>query len=352
MQDKCDVMILQNNQLQVSSEKSVKLLIEVLFLVCYALMIIFPAFRPVGMDRDSNNYAKFINDFVNSGYTIKNPGAETSFYVIAWISSKLFKNPVRGVLVIYAFVGLIVKFIAITRYSVNRFISLIVYLGFFYVVQDFNTIRASVSTGIFLLAFNDIKEQKFFKYLIKISIASLFHASALVLIFFYFVNKKNIKNKLYALIFIGIVLDFTNLNYKFIELAARYASGFVGQKLNFYMTYPNYIIVSKMRLIFNLGLAVILYVCEKMIGKDIEKQLEVYLNILKASVAFFFLANGMPVLAGRVSEMTSIYIVLLIPAFLKKIKKDEKWVIALLIILFCVILMCLYIKTDLKFSCS
>lgn len=77
------------------------------------------------------------------------------------------------------------------RYSKSPFISIFVFLGFFYYFNSFNIIRQSLAMAIvFLFATKYLTSGEFSKYLIVIIISAMMHYSAIVMIPLYFICRK------------------------------------------------------------------------------------------------------------------------------------------------------------------
>lgn len=317
-------------------------------LFVFLLLFIFPATRKVGVDRDSESYASNINTAIEENFSNSITGArEPTFFLIVYIANLLFSDAVRGTFVIYAFIAVFLKLKGINRYSDNFILSLILYISFFYILQEFNTIRSGIATGIFLVSYDDIKRKKLSRFLIKILIATLFHYSSIVLLIFYFVNVPCIKKNLNKIVILSIVFDVFNLNILVLKAIASVAPAFIGVKLNIYinmLTSGLFISVSKQRLIFNVCFLFIIFLVENLkIKKDTD--LQTVLDIFKISVSFFFATKCVPVIASRISETSSIFLVLLIPLIVKHFKRNEQNTITLIITLICVPVFLAYIKS-------
>ena len=154
-----------------------------IFLLLFLIIALFPATRKIGIDRDSYAYQNDVlraiqNNFKNSITSSREP----TFFLITYISSLIFSDAVRGVLIIYALLAIALKLLSMYKYSEDIFISLCVYFALFYILHEFTTIRAGVASGIFLLSYDDIIKKRLKKYVFKVFIATLFHYSAFVLI--------------------------------------------------------------------------------------------------------------------------------------------------------------------------
>ena len=86
--------------------------------------------------------------------------------------------------VITSLIAYTLSFLAIRKNSVSPAVSLIVYVGIFYLIS-LSIVRQAVAMGFCLYAYKFIKEKSFFKYLICIVVATLFHYSALICLVIY-----------------------------------------------------------------------------------------------------------------------------------------------------------------------
>lgn len=115
---------------------------------------------------------------------------------------------------IYAVLGVSIKIIVFKKLSPFLWGSILVYLCSFYILHDLIQIRASVAAGILLYSLRYLKTKKYYKYIICIVIASLFHISALIMIPFPLLSvHKSYKWFYISLIPISYILYFLNINF-------------------------------------------------------------------------------------------------------------------------------------------
>lgn len=107
-------------------------------------------------------------------------------------------------------------FYALKKNSVSPAVSLIVYMGLFYLIS-FSIVRQSMALGICFYAFKYIKNRRFYKYLVAIIIATLFHYSAIVSLIIYPIYHWIKLKYLIILLFVGLL--FRNL---FFGILANY----------------------------------------------------------------------------------------------------------------------------------
>jgi hypothetical protein len=108
--------------------------------------------------------------------------------------------------ILFAFLGVTIKFIAISRLVHFFFLAIFVYFCYFYLVHEMTQIRQGIASGVLLLIIPFAFNRQYFKCLFYILIASLFHYSSLFLCLIFFLNKTKQKQKLYAIILLTTFL--------------------------------------------------------------------------------------------------------------------------------------------------
>jgi hypothetical protein len=332
-----------------------KKIISIVGIVYIAFVLaIIPALRPIGIDRDSANYASEITRIASLNHiNIFLDGKEPLFNIIVLLTKYITPDPVRWTLIIYAFLGVLIKIYSINKYSDNKLISILVYLGLFYILYEFNTIRSSIASAIFLLSLEDIKNRNFKNYLIKTIIATMFHYAGIVMLPFYFINARFIRDNLLKLIFLAIIFDVVHINVLIIELLIKVLPSFISSRLSIYQAMLKeglFVKVSFQRDIYNILMLFILIVARSIIRKKHINQIdnsdfEIVSNILLFSIFLFYLFRSIPVLASRVSEITNIYIVLFVPIIYKIISKNERYAFIGIIYFTCISLLMAYIRS-------
>lgn len=123
-----------------------------------------------------------------------------------------------------AIVQIIPAILLIRRYSDNVLMSLIIYFCLpVFSMMSMSMMRQGMAFGIFMLAYKYIIDRKFYKYLLCILCAFLFHTSALVLVPLYFIYNIPYKKEYNWLIFLGLglVYIFSRVLYSFMISFAR-----------------------------------------------------------------------------------------------------------------------------------
>jgi hypothetical protein len=193
---------------------------------------VIAGFRPIGIDKDSQNYANIIKSNINVNLIDKEPG----FWIIKYINDNIFNGNIRTVFLIFTIIGVSLKILAIKKYSLTTTLSVFAYICLYFILHEMTQIRVGVATGIFLLALEDIKKRDFKNYFLKTIIAIFFHYSAFIMIFIYILNPYIINRKLFFFLpLIGILLSlFRNVILNNIISIAHILPEFLSFKLNNY----------------------------------------------------------------------------------------------------------------------
>ncbi len=302
-----------------------------LILSCVILIVIV-GFRPIGIDKDSQNYANIINSNKDVNFIDKEPG----FYLIKYINYIFFNGNVRTFFLMFAIMGVSLKIFAIEKYSLTTTLSVFAYISLYYILQEMTQIRVGVATGIFLLALEDLKRRDFKNYILKTIIAVFFHYSAFIMIFIYILNPYKINRKIYFILpLIGILLSFyRNIILNIIISIAHILPEFLSFKLNIYLDLLlNYGTHSEINLFNFYYLSLILFYYYSILNyKKMKSEYDIlFLKILGLMLFLFYSLSAIPVLAFRISEFFGIVLIFLIPHIILTIK--EKYIAGILLII-------------------
>ncbi len=272
---------------------------------------------------------------------------EPSFWLIVFISVFISKyidsyGPVRLMIIFYGILGVFLNLYAIKKISYFPILALIVYIGVSYNLHQLQEAREGIASAIFMLAIPDIVNKDFKSYLLKTIAATLFHYSAFVMFFAYFINKKTKKFEfLFYLIlpFIGIGLYFIKIGKLIIMHILPYLPIFIQSKLNSYIIYFKFQKYNfDMHGITILGFIAIYYFFLFNINK-IKKPLEkVLVKLLGWLIFIFYTFAFLPIISGRMVTQFGFgaIIILLLPELVSIVK--EKKVAYTLVILYSVLI--------------
>lgn len=274
------------------------------------ILILFCAFRPIGVDPDSEVYeGLFKNNDNNSKLLI-----ESSFLFFSEII-KSFTDDVHYLFLFYAILGITIKFYAIRQLSPWVFLPLAIYLGNYFILHDFIQIRAAVSSGMLLLAVKPLSEGNKKRAIVYFLIANVFHYSSFAfypILFFSNSLSKIWKYALIAIVPVGVVMFM--LHYDFISALPI---PYIQDKIELYKELTEKGIFDELTL-KNVSIwiqyAIILYSLyfyDTMLEKC--PALPLLLKITAYSMACFFALSSISVVAGRLHELLGIVELALFP---------------------------------------
>lgn len=166
----------------------------VCYIVAICVLIFVAGFRyRVGTDFGGYylSYDRYAKEFFEHLITLDEPG----FRFICWITVLLKGNGTTAIFLSTAItVFLFLKTIYKNTDCLVTATLLYVFLGCWH--GSFNGVRQYLASAVIFSGIRFIKEKKFWKYALIVFIAFLFHKSAILMIFAYFVahNKINLKN--------------------------------------------------------------------------------------------------------------------------------------------------------------
>jgi len=301
-----------------------KFLSEFLFWSIALILILIAGLRPVGLDRDSTAYATVIQSVTKVSFL----GLEPAFWVIKWFNDIFFHSNVHTFFLIFAALGVSIKFLAIKRLSKLPWLSVIAYLSMYFILHEMTQIRVGVAAGIFLLSIPDIYNRNFKKFIKKALLASLFHYSAIIVVPLYFLNPRKI-GKIYFL------LPITGLLFAYFDLSKMLLTNFVGALPEF-LAYKVNIYLSLLELgehseinTFNVYYSFLLLIVSyfSLFRNTMDKTKFSYdilfIKILSIMLFMFYFFSAMPVFAFRISEFLGVISIILLPNLVMYFKQKE-----------------------------
>lgn len=213
---------------------------NIIFLFCtFLLLTIFSAFRG-DFTSDYNNYASLFhsyNSYSLSEVFITNFYQEKGYVLFSRLIGEFTSNPMYLMLITSLFI-IFLFFKEIKRDSIKVWISVLLFVNIGAYYTSFNIMRHIMTVAIIFGGSKFIYKREFFKFLITVIIASMFHTTAIVLIPFYFILNMRYSRRNFLAITIGAVLitvfikDMLNIMFRFgFQRYANYEYGMTG--LNF-----------------------------------------------------------------------------------------------------------------------
>lgn len=294
------------------------------FFLVVAILIFVAGFRYyVGTDFGGYYlfYEKHANEFFEHLKNFDEPG----FRFICWIVVLLGGN---GVWVIFLSSLITISLFIITIYKNTDMLTIATLLYIFLGCWDgaFNGVRQYLAAAIIFAGLRFIKERKFWKYALIVFIAFLFHSSAILMIFPYFIayNRINLRNIMFLISASLVVL------FSFSEILQ--IAGFILQdELSAESEYISNS-VNIFRIFVALAPAVFfLFIYQK---RTITRDQVFWFNMLIIN-GIMMVATSNSTYLARMGIYTAPFSVIGIPELIKGINpKDKKLVTAIIIIAF------------------
>jgi hypothetical protein len=292
-----------------------------IFLFCIA------AFRPPYVDRDYSNYVKNFKMNLIVGRSL----AEPTFVLISdFINKFLFGNP-AFLFIIYAFLGVATKLIAIKKLSNHIFLSLLVYFSYSFLLHEMTQIRAGVSLGFVMLAIKPLYNRKALPFFLLATLAFSFHYSAVVIYFLWFLNTNKINKTIYAILIPAAYIIYLGGSVAMADIISMLPQGEVLGKVARYehQTGKGLNIFNVWQILRCLFCFIFLWKIELI--KEHEPYAVLYLKMYILATVFFVLLAANPTISGRISDVFSIADILMLPCLVYIIK--PRFVAVLIVIL-------------------
>ncbi len=240
-----------------------------------------------------------------------------------------FTNDPLYLFIIVSFIILVCFYSQFNRYSTYIWLSILMFVAVGSYYPSFNIIRQVLAAAILFSGSKYLYERKLLKYLLVITVASLFHITSLIMIFFYFILnfKFRLKNimfiffmSIFLMLFLDNIISFVQIH--FYQTYSESSYGMTGASFNSALLPIALLIFS----LFNY----------KKIDFNNNAQ-RIWLNAVIFYAVFKIL--GLQVhLIERLSHFFSPYVLLLIPLFFSKMKHKELRIIYIMVLVFMLIL--------------
>ena len=290
-------------------------------LSAFILIIVAGLRWRVGTDyfQYSRNYLIYSEVPWNSLTILGEPGIE----VISKISKFIYDDYITMFMIASILtIGLSVKVVSDKSNAFTFSILLYIFIGTWH--GTFNGLRQSLAVAIGFFGHTYIIEKKPIKYALSVLMAGLFHQSAFILFFFYFIPRKKLKAKhilLLALISVGLINSYDSI--------FNVISNFKGSELviNSYITRE----INLLRVLVSFAPLLVYYF---MTYKSRLSQADFfYINVLFLN-AILMLATSNSAYLNRFTNYSSIYLTLGMPVLINFRNKYLKFLTRSLIVIF------------------
>jgi hypothetical protein len=137
-------------------------------------------------------YEQIVSD--NFSYFI-----EISFIYIVKLSNFIFSDKTKVLFLIYAIIGVSLKFYLIKKISTFWIYSVVIYLSNYFIIHEMIQIRAGVAAGFILLSLIHLYYRRFLIFLILILCATFFHYSSFIFLFLWLLQPNHLNKRSYLL---------------------------------------------------------------------------------------------------------------------------------------------------------
>lgn len=271
------------------------------------ILVFAAALREIGVDRDSVLYEEMFNNYDVSM-------VEPSFRFISDFIHTYLASNIIYLFFLYAILGVFSKLFAITKLTELWFLSLVIYLSNFFIIQELTTIRAGVASGFLMLCIKPIYDRDWKRFLLFVIIAIFFHYSALVILPLWFLGNVPRKQWLLMSIPVGYLIYFSGIN-----LVGVIPIPGVQEKLEMYKQLQELgdeksTAINVFNLLFLARIVIFYFLLWKyeLIASN-NKYFPLLMKIYCLGLVVFLVFSTMPVVAFRINELFSVTEIILIP---------------------------------------
>lgn len=273
------------------------------------LLIFLTGFRPLGMDNDAEAYEQY---FLHYDTPVYEKVVEYSFRLASKWLYHIFGD-VHSIFLLYAFLGISIKFAALKKLTPLVFLALVIYMGNYFILHEFTQIRAGVASSIMLLAIKPLGDGRRWHALILMLIAIFFHYSSLLMIPLLLLTNRDMTKQqrlIWALLVpAGYVAYIMQVSITALPIP------YIGDKLEIYQDLKEQGFLDEIN-VFNLVFLVhiiiylyLLYMYDLIKGHNL--YFPIMIKMMGLSVFSFVALSSLPVLAFRVSELYGIVEIIL-----------------------------------------
>lgn len=299
-------------------------------------LVLLAAFRPIGIDCDSETYLQMYN-----GERLIL--TENSFILISDFAYYVCHS-FRVMFFIYALLGVSIKLYAIRKLTPLFFLSILMYLSYYYILHDFTQIRAGVASAFFLLALYYMSEKKRIIAFLLVLIAVFFHSSSLAYLPLLVLSTSSLSKWQRWTLALAVPLSYL-IYFLGIDLIMSIPIPFVGDKLELYQNLQaegasDIESVNVFNLVFIVKIVIYYILLWKYdIIEENAPIVSLLMKVYVFSIISFIILFSLPVLAFRVSELYGVVEILLFPLLYFAVKPD--WISRLIVFFIALVMLCI-----------
>lgn len=188
------------------------------FAVLIVILTLFAGTR-LNIDNDYGMYFKKfryiennVKDFLESFNKFEWCMYVFPHFFILFINNKV--QVARFTILLFAFLGVSIKLIAIRKYAQFFFLSVILYTSNLYLMQEMTTIRAGVAAAIFLWSIGDLQDKNYKVFFAKLLTCFFFHNTSIVFVIVFALVQVKINIKyMYTAIVVSFISALLKINF-------------------------------------------------------------------------------------------------------------------------------------------
>jgi hypothetical protein len=283
--------------------------------VSYFILISLIIISSLKTQYDSRDYLNYVYAFKNINSLNFNYKYEPTFIMIINLIKTFSNNPVI-LFIIYSIIGVGLKFKAIFEYSNFILGSIIVYISNFFILHEFTQIRVGVASAFILLSYKYLINKKYYKYIIFILVAFIFHYTAILFLPILFLNIKSInKSNWFLILFFSFILVLNGFTFSY--LIKYFSFGPLLLIFNFHESQNNIILVNYVN-IFNVIFIVRIFIALYLLYNidfiyKINPYSILYIKIYIIGLTSFLLFSDITALSFRISDLFFVVEIFLFP---------------------------------------
>ena len=284
------------------------------------ILVLLAAFRPIGIDNDSETYELYFRDNDNPLYLLL---VEYSFLFIAKCL-RLICDDVHSIFLLYAAVGISIKFWAFKKLSPLWFLTIVAYMGNYYILHEFTQVRACLAASLLLIAVFPLTEGNRLKALVIILIASVFHYSSVAMLPLLLLSNKSLTTieriAWASIVPLAYLAFFAQISISSLPIP------YIGDKIEAYEKLKDQGFLDEINvfnLVFLAKIGIYLYLLYMYdVIREHTPYITIMIKMLGLSIFSFAFFAFLPVLAFRISELFGIVEAVLFTYIYYTIKPD------------------------------
>ena len=289
--------------------------------ISFIEMFIFLAIRDVNVGPDCKVYIQIWNYISQLKFSeLSSVDWEPLFLVFNKIIS-LYTSNSQIYIICTSFLALIGPYFLIKRYSKVPLYSIFLLITLQFFSYYIFTIRQSIAITILTFAIKYIKERKFFKFFIIVFLATLVHKSSILFLLMYFICNIKFTNKRLGIVFCVYIILFMIKDF-ILDVVLNFI---YSEYINTSVSGEGHMLLLLMVVMFIIMFLIIRFEKMEILHKDEDQTLSIEnicINLFLFTIGLQILSISRNIVARVVTDYY-LYIILLIPCILDKVKKDK-----------------------------